>query len=212
MDIFGELLAPSEHASRIYGIVVGVVTNNKDPDKLGRVKVKFPWLSDQDESHWARVATPMAGPERGFYFLPEVNDEVLVAFDHGIVEMPYVIGALWNGKDKPPEKNDDGKNNIRSIKSRSGHILRLDDKQGEEKIEIIDRTGKNKITISSKDNTISIEADADITIKSSKGKLVLQGNGVEIKSQAAVKIEATGNMDLKSNAQLNVKGTMVNIN
>lgn len=212
MDIFGELLAPDEHANRIYGIVVGVVTNNKDPEKLGRVKVKFPWLSDQDESHWARVATPMAGKERGLYFLPEVDDEVLVAFDHGIVEMPYVIGALWNGKDKPPEANDDGKNDIRSIKSRSGHIIRLNDKQGEERIEIIDRTGKNKITISSRDDTISIEADADITIKSNKGKLVLQGNGVEIKSQAAVKVEATGNMDLKSNAQMNIKGTLVNIN
>jgi phage baseplate assembly protein V len=213
MDIYSELLAPSEHASRIYGIVIGVVTNNKDPDGLGRVKVKFPWLSDTDESNWARIVTPMAGKDRGFYFLPEVDDEVLVAFEHGIVEMPYVLGALWNGKDKPPEKNDDGKNNLRTIKSRSGHIIRLDDKKGEEKIEIIDMTAKNKITISAKDNTISIEADADITIKSSKGKLVLQGQGgVEIKSQAAVKIEATGNMDLKSNAQMNIKGTMVNIN
>ncbi len=193
-------------------MVIGVVTNIKDPEGLGRVKVKFPWLSEKDESHWARIVTPMAGKERGFYFLPEVDDEVLVAFEHGIAEMPYVVGALWNGKDKPPEKNDDGENNLRTIKSRSGHIIRLNDKKGEEKIEIIDSTAKNKITISAKDNTICIEADADVTIKSSKGKLVLQGKDVEIKSQAAVKIEANGNMDLRSNAQLNIKGTMVNIN
>jgi uncharacterized protein involved in type VI secretion and phage assembly len=213
MDIYGELLAPSESANRIYGIVVGIVTNNKDPDGLGRVKMKFPWLSDNDESNWARVVSLMAGKERGFYFLPEVDDEVLVAFEHGIVDMPYVLGALWNGKDKPPEKNDDGKNNLRTIKSRSGHIIRLDDKQGEEKIEIIDKAAKNKIIISSKDNKISIEADADITIKSAKGKVILQAqNGVEITSQAAVKIEASQTMDLKSKAQLNIKGQMVNIN
>lgn len=212
MDIFSQLLTPADQSSRVYGMVVGVVTNNKDPDALGRVKVKFPWLSDTDESHWARVVTPMAGGGRGFYFLPEVDDEVLVAFEHGDVGLPYVLGSLWNGKDKPPEKNDDGKNNLRVIKSRSGHLIRLDDTKDQGKIEIIDTSAKNKITISTKDNSITIEADADILIKSSKGKLVLQGQGVEITSKAAVKIEATSNMDLKSNAQLNIKGTMVNIN
>ncbi len=212
MDIFSQLLTPADQSSRIYGMVVGVVTNNKDPDVLGRVKVKFPWLSDTDESHWARVVTPMAGGGRGFYFLPEVDDEVLVGFEHGDVRLPYILGSLWNGKDKPPEKNDDGKNNLRVIKSRSGHLIRLDDTDRQGKIEIIDTSAKNKITISTKDNSITIEADADITIKSSKGKLVLQGQGVEITSKAAVKIEATSNMDLKSNAQLNIKGAMVNIN
>src|SRR5687768_7153196 len=86
---------------RMYGVVIGIITNNKDPDKLGRVKVKFPWLSDTDESFWARTATPMAGNQRGMYFLPEVDDEVLVAFEHGDLRFPYIIGALWNGKDKP---------------------------------------------------------------------------------------------------------------
>jgi len=80
---------------------------------MGRVKVKFPWLSDEHESWWARIATPMAGGGRGAYFLPEVNDEVLCAFEHGDVRFPYVVGALWNGKDAPPTTNDDGKNNFR---------------------------------------------------------------------------------------------------
>lgn len=212
MDIYRQLLAPSSDASRIYGAVVGVVTNNKDPEGLGRVKLKFPWLSDQDESDWARVVAPMAGKERGFYFLPELDDEVLVVFAHGVAEAPYVLGALWNGKDKPPESNSDGKNDMRTIKSRSGHVIRLNDKNGDEKIEIIDKAGKNKITISSKANTITIEADQDITIKSTNGKLLLQGKGVEITSQAAVKIEATQSMDLKAGPQLNIKGQMVNIN
>ena len=86
---------------RILGVVTGVVTNNKDPDKLGRVKVRFPWLSDTDESWWARVASPMAGKDRGVFFLPEVDDEVLVAFEHGDPRFPYVIGALWNGSTPP---------------------------------------------------------------------------------------------------------------
>ncbi|ETX05496.1 MAG: hypothetical protein ETSY2_22635, partial [Candidatus Entotheonella gemina] len=110
MDLLTQLLAPNEQANRVYGMVVAGVTNNQDPEGLGRVKVKFPWLSDRDESHWARIAMPMAGPERGFYFLPEVDDEVLVAFEHGLIEWPYVLGALWNGKDTPPESNGDGEN------------------------------------------------------------------------------------------------------
>lgn len=207
----GDLEFP-DRGGRFYGVTVGVVTNNQDPDGLGRVKVKFPWLSDQDESHWARVLSPMAGNDRGLYLLPEVDDEVLVAFEHGMAEFPYVLGGLWNGKDNPPEANDDGKNNKRTLKSRSGHIIRFDDSEGEEKIEIIDKSEKNTIVISTKDNTLTITADADIIIQSNSGKLKMSANGVEIKSQAEVKIEASQNMDLKSGPQLNIKGSTVNIN
>lgn len=206
------LLTTPDSSGRFYGVTVGVVTNNQDPDKLGRVKLKLPWLSDQDESHWARVLTPMAGKERGFYCLPEVEDEVLVAFEHGLVEFPYVLGSLWNGKDLPPATNDDGKNNQRVLKSRSGHTIRLDDTESGEKIEIIDASGANSIVISTADNTITISADADIQITSSSGKLLLSGNGVEITSQAGVKVEAAQTMELKSSAQLNIQGSVVNIN
>ena len=132
---------------RLYGLVVGVVTNNKDPEQLGRVKVRFSWLSEQDESNWARIASPMAGNGQGIYFLPEVEDEVLVAFEQGDVAFPYILGALWNGKDKPPVTNEDGKNDVRVIKSRSGHVIRLTDEASKEKIEIIDQSGKNNIVI-----------------------------------------------------------------
>ena len=212
VSLLAEALSPADRTGRLYGVTVGVVTNNQDPAGLGRVKVKFPWLSDQDESHWARVLTPMAGNDRGLYFLPEVDDEVLVAFEHGLVEFPYILGALWNGKDKAPESNADGKNDRRTIKSRSGHLIRLDDSNGKEKIEIIASGGNNSIVISTADNTITIKADAGITIQSSNGKLKLSGNGVEIVSQAAVKIEASQNMDLKAGPQLNIKGSVVNLN
>jgi len=197
-----DLLIPTPDAAgdRIYGMVIGLVTNNQDPELMGRVKVRFPWLSDQDESNWARVLTPMAGNERGMFFLPEVDDEVLVAFEQGDVRFPFVLGALWNGQDKPPETNEDGENNKRFIKSRSGHLIRLDDKDGEEKIEIIDKTEKNSIVISTKDNSISISAEADISITSNSGKLKLSGSGIEINSQGDVEIEASGNMNLKASA------------
>lgn len=213
LELLGPLLAAGpSHADRFYGLTVGIVTNNQDPDNLGRVKVRFPWLSDTEESHWARVLTPMAGKERGLYFLPEVEDEVLVAFEHGMMEFPYVLGALWNGKDAPPATNDDGKNNLRVIKSRSGHVVILDDTDGEENITIADKTGKNMIVISSKENMISIMADSDITLESTNGKLKLSGKGVEITSGAEIKIEASQNMDVKAGPQLNIKGNMVNIN
>ncbi len=215
MDGLINLLVPREEQGRFYGVTVGVVTNIKDPEDLGRVKVKFPWLSDQDESHWARIVTLMAGNQRGMYFLPEVDDEVIVAFEQGDVEFPYILGSLWNGKDKPPESHEDGKNNKRTIKSRSGHIIRLDDTEKSEKIEIIGKSGKTSITFNTKDddNSITITADADITIKSKNGKLILNGKkGVEIYSGAELKVEAGENMDLKAGPQLNIKGEMVNIN
>lgn len=212
MGPFANTLSEKRPEARLYGVTVGVVTNNQDPDGLGRVKVKLPWLSDDVESHWARVVTPMAGNDRGLFFLPEVDDEVLVAFEHGSPEFPYVLGALWNGKDKAPESNDDGENNMRTIKSRSGHVVRLDDTDGSEKIEIVDGSGANSVVISTADNTITITADADITIESGSGKLILSGNGIEIKSQAEVKVEAGANMDLEASGQLNIKGATVNIN
>jgi len=212
MDLFSQRTAPDGADARLPGVAMAIVTNNKDPDGLGRVKVKLPWLDDGFESDWARVVTAMAGAGRGLYWLPEVNDEVLVAFEHGRLDSLYVLGGLWNGKDKPPEGNQDGKNNVRALKSRSGHVIRLTDTDGEEKIEIIDKTGANSIVVSAKDKTITITADADVTIKSSNGKLKLSGNGVEITSQAAVKVEASQTMDLKAAAQLNVKGQIVNIN
>jgi len=212
MDGFMRQTAPDSTDGRFSGVAIAIVTNNKDPDGLGRVKVKLPWLGDQVESDWARVVTAMAGAGRGLYCLPEVDDEVLVAFEQGRPDSLYVLGGLWNGKDKPPETNADGKNNVRALKSRSGHVIRLTDTQGEEKIEIIDKTGKNSIVISAKDKTVTISADADITVKSTSGKLKLAGNGVEITSQAAVKIEASQNLDLKAGPQLNIKGGMVNIN
>lgn len=199
-------------AARISGVLVGIVTNNQDPDKQGRVKVRFPSISDKDESHWARIAAPMAGNERGMYFLPEVDDEVLVAFQHGDIQFPYIVGVLWNGKDAPPATNDDGKNNIRLIKSRSGHVVKLNDEDGKETIEIIDKSEKNSIVIDTAKNTITITSDKDITLKAANGTITLDAKEVKTKSSAASTIEAGSGMDVKASGTLNIKGATVNVN
>jgi uncharacterized protein involved in type VI secretion and phage assembly len=198
--------------SRIYGVVIGIVTNNQDPDKLARVKVKFPWLSQDDESYWARIAAPMAGKERGIYFLPEVDDEVLVVFEQGDLRFPYIIGALWNGKDTPPTNNEDGKNNLRMIKSRSGHTIRLNDEEGKEKIEIIDKSGKNSFAIDTANNAITITSDRDINLTATQGTIKLEAQKLEFKSSAQSKIEAGAGMDIKASGTMNLKGATINLN
>lgn len=163
------------------GVVVGLVTNNRDPQGLGRIKVKYPGLDDLDESPWVRIAAPMAGQGRGFYTLPEINDEVLIAFEQGDIHRPYMLGMLWNGLDKPPQPNNeavggDGRVNRRLIRSRSGHEIILDDKQGQETIIIKDQAG-NTITMSQ--DSLSIKAVGDLEIKAG-GKLTLKGDTIDL--------------------------------
>ena len=212
MDAYSLLTEPPGIGERFFGVVIGVVTNNKDPDGLGRVKMSLPWMADQVESDWARVVTPMAGPGRGIYFLPEVNDEVLVAFEHGNPDMPFVLGGLWNGKDKPPASNSDGKNDLRTIRTRSGNQIKFSDADGDASIEIIDSSGNNTIVIRAKDNSITITSAGDIAISADKGNLKLSGKSVQITATTTVKAEASQAMELKSSGQLTVKGSVVNIN
>ncbi|ETT33889.1 phage baseplate assembly protein V [Paenibacillus sp. FSL P4-0338] len=221
---------------RIFGVMVGIVinndsTNHADKPGPGLVKVKIP-LMGMPESNWARMASWMAGKERGAFCLPEVEDEVLVAFENGDVNRPYIIGSLWNGKDIPPETNKDGKNNIRLFKSRSGHVLqfadtkgeesitltsakghviKLDDKGGAEQIHISDKSGKNRIILDTKANKVSVSAGADIEI-SAGGKLSLSAKSIAMKSSAGTAIEASAGMEVKAAASMTIKGSVVNIN
>lgn len=196
----------------VKGVAIAVVTNNQDPEKLGKIKVKYPWRNNEDESHWARMITFMAGNEMGGYFLPEVGDEVLVAFENGDIDHPVIMGALWSGKMKPPEKNSDGKNNRRLIKSRSGHLVILDDTKGSEKIEIIDKSGNNLLRIDTKTNTIEITSDKDIKLKAPNGKISLDCLELDVKASATAKIQANASLDLKASGNATLKGAVVMIN
>lgn len=125
-------------------MVIGIVTDNKDPENAGRVKVMYPWLTEGHTSYWARTCSQMAGKGRGFYNLPEIGDEVMVAFEHGEISRPIVMGMLWNGKDGIPDAKSSSNNkpvlgggsevNRRSYMTRIGHLLDFDDTDGKGKI------------------------------------------------------------------------------
>lgn len=192
---FGDLtslLTPMETSDRMEGVTIAIVTNTQDPKNLGRVKVKFPLLSMTDESDWVRVLTPLAGKKQGLYCLPQVNDEVLVAFEQGDPQRPYVLGALWSASAMPPKAPV----SQRQLVSRSGHAIILDDTEGSEQVEIRDRTGKNRITITSKDNSLVIETEGEITIQA-KGKLTLSGKGVDIDAQGSQVNVKASQMEVK---------------
>jgi uncharacterized protein involved in type VI secretion and phage assembly len=209
-DLLAQSSTQNAYPQRIQGVVIGLVTNNQE--QLGRVKVKFPWLNETDESHWARIATPMAGKTGSFYCLPEVDDEVLVVFEQGDPRFPYILGVLWNGQDKPPENNENKKNDVRLIRSRSGHEIRLDDTEGKEKLEIIDKSGQNKLTFDPTSNTITITSEKDITLSAPKGKIKLSAQAVELESTQQTTIQAKTGLDLKTDAMMNLKGTIINLN
>ena len=183
------------------GLVIGVVSDNVDPKNQARVKVKFPWLDDSNASTWARLVTPMAGPSRGIEFIPEVNDEVLVAFEQGDMNRPLVLGALWNGRDAPPQSSSQavsgGKVNKRTIRSRAGHEITLDDTNDKGSITIVDATGNNKIVIDSQANSLTIQAKGNVTIDAD-GDLTVGAKGqVSIKGAKGVKVEASaGSVDI----------------
>jgi uncharacterized protein involved in type VI secretion and phage assembly len=166
---------------------VALVTDVRDPDGLGRVKVKLPWAPDSDGASyeaWARVATLMAGNKRGSWFIPDTNDEVLVAFEGCDPRRPYVIGGLWNGTDAPPETMDgSGRNTKKVIRSRNGVKVTLDDEDGKEQL-IIETPGGQKITL--KDGPGSIEA-----VDSSGNSLKLDSSGVTVNTSAKVSIQAS---------------------
>jgi uncharacterized protein involved in type VI secretion and phage assembly len=185
------------------GAMAGVVTDNRDPDGLARVRVRLPWYEEGATSYWARLAVPMAGGGRGTYFLPEVDDEVLVIAEAGDPSHLYVIGSLWNGKSAPPVTNDNGKNNERLIHSRSGHRLRFvdDDAAPEIDLELKDgahvRLDKDRVLVEANDgNSISISSAGTIEIKAAQ-KLDLKAPTIAITADASLEVKASGTLTLR---------------
>lgn len=235
--------------NKIFGVVVGIVVDNNDPEGEYRVKVKFPWVKEKDSKYtdlpdkedflstWARIATFMSGDGRGSFWLPEVDDEVLVAFEHGDVRRPFVIGSLWNGVDKTihENKSQNGKNNFRSIKSRSGHIFTfLDDAENKkEKIIIQTKTkydeeekdymerdghlivldhsdGKEKIEIydRKKKNYVLIDSTNDkITMKSAEGDITISAPQGKVRIECkTLETESSSTSTLKAQSAFTIQG------
>jgi uncharacterized protein involved in type VI secretion and phage assembly len=136
LEMILDVRLPSGLGGRWYGAFPALVTDIADPDGLGRVKIALPWSPDTAGARyetWARLATFMAGNNRGSWFIPDVDDEVLIVFEGGDPRRPYVIGSLWNGKDSPPESMDGaGKNFKKVLRSRNGVKLTMDDNDGRE--------------------------------------------------------------------------------
>lgn len=186
-----------------------IVARNDDPDGLGRIKVKFPWL-ESDETIWLRVTVPHAGDERGWFSLPEVGDEVLVGFEQGDPNYPIVLGAVYNNKAKPPSATQSSDNDIKLFRTRGGSEILIDDKSGSEKLTITTKDGKNSIVLDVSGPTIAIESQGDISLK---GKNLSLESDMEIKLKAGtnLKIEAGANLETKASAQYKAEGAMMNL-
>jgi uncharacterized protein involved in type VI secretion and phage assembly len=183
-----------DHAAdrqRLFGVYPAQVVEVTDPDGQGRVRVALPWAPDprgQACRIWARLAVPFAGGGRGAWFVPDVNDEVLIAFQAGDPRRPVVTGSLWNGRDAPPETMDSGgQNNFKTIRTRSGLVIRLDDSTGQESVrietpggqslELRDGPGSVQVT-DANGNTVTLET-AGITVQAA-AKVTISAPTVEV--------------------------------
>jgi uncharacterized protein involved in type VI secretion and phage assembly len=195
-------------AGHLPGVFPAEVTDVRDPEELGRVKLKFPWLSDSYVSDWARTMQPGAGPKRGAVVLPEVNDEVLVAFEQGDLRRPYVLGGLYNGVDKPLlgdrlVDSSTGAVRRRGFVSKKGHLMVFFDDDADDGVAILtgdkglrialDKTKKTIRIVS--DGKVEVEATADVKVKTSANCSVEATGTLELKG-ATVKIEAKGPVEV----------------
>jgi phage protein D len=198
-------------------LVVAIVTNNNDPDDQGRVKLKYPWMDDDVETGWARVIGVGAGDERGFYCLPEVNDEVLVAFEHSDANRPIVLGGIWNGVDSPVvpvgEAIKDGNVHTRAFKTRSGHTLTFVD-DNEAKIEL-QTAGGHSLLLDDQNTVVQIETNGGIVFKldDGDGSVTVQCSGkLNIEAQQDIALKAGTNMNIEATGQLKLKGATIDLN
>ena len=187
------------------GLAIGVVSDNQDPEGLGRVRLSFPWLNPDVAGGWARVVAAGAGDGRGLQFLPEVGDEVLVGFELGDVHTPYVLGGLWNGLDRPPlatAEAVEGEVRRRVIRSRSGHAILLDDGPGGG-VTVSDRRG-NAITLSSADGAVRIEAAGELRLRA--------GAGLSVEAAGKVEIAGQGVTVNGKSATVDISASLINLN
>jgi uncharacterized protein involved in type VI secretion and phage assembly len=178
---------PSGLGGRWYGAFPALVTDISDPEGQGRVKVALPWAPDTAGARyeaWARLAAFMAGNNRGSWFIPDVDDEVLVVFEGGDPRRPYVIGSLWNGRDTPPESMDGAGQNFKKVlRSRNGVKITLDDADGREQL-ILETPGGQSLTL--KDGPGAVEI-----VDSNGNSIKLETSGITITAAAKVTVNAS---------------------
>ncbi len=226
-SLFGAANATSRQRAGISGVVPAIVTSVQDPEHRGRVKIKLPWLADSYESWWARTVQAGAGKDRGAAVLPEVGDEVLVAFEQGDLGHPYVLGGLYNGKDQPhggwAANIDSGSGQVvrRGLVSRTGMKVDFLEAAGSEAIEVSSNDGKQKIVLTQTGSKgIEIVSEGPLTVKalqavevtSDTGNLKLKAVSIDIEAQTNLNLKAGVNAELSGSALATVKGALVKIN
>jgi uncharacterized protein involved in type VI secretion and phage assembly len=204
-----------------YGVQYGVVVQNKDPDGLNRIKVKFPWLDDgdTDQTHWAQLSTPMEGNKFGWLALPDIDDAVIVMFVAGDSSQPVILGGVWSNKDTSPEPNEDGKNNFRGYRSRAGHRLILDDSD-KTKVVVADKTAKNVIgignfaTAGAGPNKCAVfkppmSGDTGVSISTMEGamEILCKQGTFSVTAEKAIKINAKTTIEVKAAQTIDLNGT-----
>lgn len=193
------------------GIVEAIVVDNVDPAELARVKVKFPSLPGPPSggedilSYWCRLVMPMAGRERGWVTIPEIGDEVLVAFMHGDFNHAIVIGSVFNGEDTPPYANEDKENNLRVFQSRSGHRVTFDDTDGAERIEMITHNEEIRVIWDPIEKVLSIYSGKDIIIEA-KETISMKCKDFILNADNSITMEAGSTMDWEAGSAMTVKG------
>ena len=185
---------PDGFGPPFYGVYPAVVVDVVDPDGQGQVRVRLPWSPDTGSAAyevWARLATTMAGANRGTWLIPDVNDEVLLAFEAGNPRRPYVVGALWNGRDQPPDAMDGaGRNQRKVLRSRNGVKVTLDDTDGAEKL-TLETPGGQSVTLQ--------DGPGSITVQDANGNSVaLDTSGVTVTGAAKVTIKASGTVEVSA--------------
>jgi uncharacterized protein involved in type VI secretion and phage assembly len=213
-------------ANDLGGVYFAIVTQNDDKEGPGgRVKVRYPWMpeGDRDQSYWAPIAVPMVGAEFGTYTLPEVEDTVMVMFLAGDIHHPIVIGGGWSEIDPPPEKNEDGKNNFRGIKSRAGHRMILDDSKktkvvltdvGDHHIVGLgqhskDGAGPNAMEVPAMGGGKGVAGTAvtgDLHVWCPNGKLTINGKAVEVTASQGADVKG-GTLSVKGSASTTMSGS-----
>jgi uncharacterized protein involved in type VI secretion and phage assembly len=203
------------------GLHYGIVCQNNDPDKLDRVKVRLPWLDggDTDQTHWAQLLTPMEGNKFGWYTVPDVDDVVVVMFIGGDVSQPVVIGGVWSKADSSPEPNEDGANNFRGYRSRSGHRLILDD-SNKAKVVIADKTTKNMFGIGEFDKDGAgpnvcapfkppMSGTSGISFSTMEGtmEITCQNGKLLVEAAENIKMNAKTTIDVKAGGDLSMEAS-----
>lgn len=197
---------------RIDGVAVGIVTDNEDEAGLGRVKVRFPWRATDESSDWVRVASPMAGGGRGAFLAPEMDDEVLVAFENGDIHHPYVIGALWNGEDEPPvEKGKQA--DVRTVRTRSGHEIVFDDADGSERVTVTSAGGRT-VTLDDAGNRLTVDDGAGqaITFDGGAGEVSIEASSSLTLSAPSVDISGKTRVTLMADGEVAIGGFPIRLN